>query len=145
MARTSRAGRKSAQPSKPAAKKRASLLDGLPKWVQTHARTARRGAKLPLDVVRRWGGMLDGVLGEYLSRVDGDMVLEGGPDWEGIARTITPLAEARRKMAATEAELTPRNADGGHITHDLGDGPGMWQGSSTGGILEVTGDEPDGE
>lgn len=140
MAKTSRKGRK-AQPS---AEAKSGIMRGLPRWVQDHAREARRGAKTPLQVVQRWGGMLDGVLGRYLAGLEADAALEMGADWEGLARTITPLAEARRKMAATEAELTPRGGDGAHITHDLpGAGPGMWQGPAETTIATVTGDGGD--
>jgi hypothetical protein len=55
--------------------------------------------------------MLDGVLGRYMETATEDMALDGGLNWDGLVKVVTPLAEARRKMAATEAELQPRSYD----------------------------------
>lgn len=107
-----RKGRKAdADAPKPDKPRRGALLSGLPRWVQDHARKARDSAKTPSEVVQRWGGVLDGILGAYMESVEDDRKLEGGVNWEGLTRVVGPLAEARRKMAATEAELQPRSYD----------------------------------
>lgn len=117
-----RKGSKSAPAPKGRPGRKPALLAGLPDWIQSHARESRRGAKTPSEVVQRWGGVLDGILGRYLKAVDEDALLlsptdgEDGANWEGLVRVVTPLAEARRKMAATEAELQPRSYDRVEVT-----------------------------